>query len=187
VYGGGVRYFTPDESYYKSEGGTASDVDAAEIEEEEEEDLEEDSEGYAQEEEEDSEVYTPEEELEEEEEEEEEDEHRGLAMDGGDSEGGGSRDSLGNNTLPYYMGSTFCGVETVHSNSTIVSFVVDGGGVGAPRRGDRVVGDSESKKKKRKKTKTKKKATRLDERAGAVVGRGGRGRGHIPEITPEKR
>jgi hypothetical protein len=186
VYGGGVRYFTPDESYYKSEGGTASDVDAAEIgeeeEEEEEEDLEEDSEGYAQEEE-DSEVYTPEEELEE----EEEEEHRGLAMDGGDSEGGGSRDSLGNNTLPYYMGSTFCGVETVHSNSTIVSFVVDGGGVGAPRRGDRVVGDSESKKKKRKKTKTKEKATRLDERAGAVVGRGGRGRGHIPEITPEKR
>ena len=65
--------------------------------------------------------------------------------------------------------------------------VVDGGGVGAPRRGDRVVGDSESKKKKRKKSKTKKKATRLDERAGAVVGRGGRGGGHIPEITPEKR
>jgi hypothetical protein len=177
VYGGGVRYFTPDESYYRSEGGTASDVDAAEIEEEEEE-LEEESEGYAHKEE-DSEVYAPEEELDD----EEEDEHRGLAEDDGDSEGG-SCDSLGNITLPYYMGSTFCGVETVHSNSTIVSFAVDGGMVGAPRRGDRVVGDTEAKKKK---TKKAKKATRLDERARAVVGRGGRGRGHIPEITPEKR
>ena len=47
VYGGGVRYFTPDNSFYRSEGGTGSEM--TELEESEEEENEEGNgvEGYA--------------------------------------------------------------------------------------------------------------------------------------------
>jgi hypothetical protein len=52
VYGGGIRYFTPDNSFYRSEGGTGSEL--TELEESEEEEYEKglDGEGCAPEEEE---------------------------------------------------------------------------------------------------------------------------------------